>query len=69
MVKAPLVPDSWRNQVNTAEGETSGAFDVTRELREGAGSNFKDEPVALSLVARLLGVMQSMFGGPSSSNA
>ena len=71
IVKAPLVPDSWRNQETTAENEPNDAADVARELREGAGRIFPDQLSAPSLVSRLLGVMTRMFGsgGASSSNA
>ena len=65
------MPDSWRNRNADAENEPNDAMDVAKELREGAGSIFKDEPRQPSLAGRLLGVMQHMFGsgGASSSSA
>ena len=69
LINKLLVPDSWRNQNAAAENEPNDAMDVAKELREGAGSIFKDEPPQPSLAGRLLGVMQRMFGGSSSSTA
>ena len=72
VVKSPLVPDSWRNQNAAAEDEPTDAMNVVKELREGAGSIFKDEPPQQpSLAGRLLGVMRRVFGsgGASSSSA
>ena len=69
VVKSPLVPDSWRDQNADAENEPTDAMNVAKELREGAGSIFKNEPPQPSLAGRLLGVMQRMFGASSSSTA
>ena len=69
VVKSPLVPDSWRNQNAAAEDEPTDAMNVAKELREGAGSIFKDEPPQPSLAGHLLGVMQRMFGASPSSTA
>ena len=65
------MPDSWRNQSTAAEDEPTDAMDVAKELREGAGRIFNDEPRQPSLAGSLLGVMQRMFGsgGASSSSA